>query len=87
MCVSVIFWGLVRNFEDEMGGFEKSAKTMHTSPRVPFQTKTRSTKARAAAENATAEPVAANTTDTDTITATENLIHLVTRTRRLVHAR
>ena len=82
MCVSVTFWGLVRAFEDEMGGFEKSAKTTHTSPRVPFETKTRRTKARAAAENATAETVAVNTTDTDTITATENLIHLVTRTRR-----
>ena len=41
MCVSETFWGLVRNFEDEMGGFEKSPKTTHTPPRVPFQTKTR----------------------------------------------
>ena len=39
VCVSVTFWGFVRNFEDEMGGFEKSAKTTHTSPCVPFQTK------------------------------------------------
>ena len=84
--MSVAFWGLVRDFEDEIGGFEKSAKTMHTSPRVPFQTKTRRTKARAYAENATVETVAVNTTDTDAITATENLIHLVTRTRGLVHA-
>ena len=38
MCVSVTFWGFVRNFEDETGGFEKSAKTTHTPPRVPFQT-------------------------------------------------
>ena len=63
-----------------MGGFETSAKTTHTPPRVPFQTKTRKTKAGAAAENATAETVAVNTSDTDTITGTENLIHLVTRT-------
>ena len=87
VCVSVTFWGLVRNFEDEMGGFKKSAKATHTPTRVPFQTKTRRTKTRAAAENATAETVAVNTTDTDTITATENLIPLVTRTRRLAHAR
>ena len=45
-----------------MDGFEKSAKTMHTPPRVPFQTKTR---ARAAAEVSVAETAAANTTDTD----------------------
>ena len=81
------FGGSSEDFEDEMGVFEKSAKTTHTLPRVPFQTKTRRTKARVAAESATAETVAVNTTDTDTITATENLIHLVTRTRRLVHAR
>ena len=80
--VSVTFLGLVRNFEDEMGGFEKSAKTTHTPPRVPFQMKTRRTKARAATEIATAETVAVNTTDTYTITVTENLIHLVTRTHR-----
>ena len=60
--MSVTFWGLVRNFEDEMGGIEKSAKTTHTSPRVPFQTKTR---ALAAAEVSAAETAAANTTDTD----------------------
>ena len=87
MCVSVTFWGLVRDFEEEMDRFEESAKTTHTPPRVSFQTKTRRTKARAAAENATAETVAVNTTDTYTITATENLIHLVTRTRRLAYAR
>ena len=45
-----------------MGGFEKSAKTTHTPPRVPFQTKTR---AQAAAEVSAAETAAANTTDTD----------------------
>ena len=83
----VTFWGLVRDFEDEMGRFEKSAKTTHTPPLEPFQTKTRRTEARAAAKNVTAITVAVNTTDTDTITATENLIHLVTRTRRLAHAR
>ena len=62
MCVSVTFWGLVRDFEDEMGGFEKSAKTTDTLPRVPFQTKTR---ARAAAEVSAAETAATNITDTD----------------------
>ena len=62
MCVSVTFWGFVRNFEDEIGGFEKSAKTTRTPPRVPFQMKTR---ARAAAEVCAAETAAANTTDTD----------------------
>ena len=62
MCVSVTFWGFVRDFEDEMDGFEKSSKTKHTPPRVPFQTKTR---ARAAAEVSAAETAAANTTDTD----------------------
>ena len=41
MCVSLTFWGFVRNFEDEMGGLEKSAKTIHTPPPVPFQTKTK----------------------------------------------
>ena len=87
MCVSVTFWGLVRNFEDKMGGFEKSAKTTHTPSRVPFQMKTGRTKAWAAAENATAETVAVNTIVTDTITASENLIHLVTRTRQLAYAR
>ena len=51
MCVSV-FWGLVRDFEDENGGFERSAKMTHTPPRVPFQTKT---KAWAAAEVSAAE--------------------------------
>ena len=35
MCVSVTFWGFVRSFEDEMGGFEKSSKTTHTSLPVP----------------------------------------------------
>ena len=62
MCVSVTFWRFVRNFEDEMGGFEKSAKTTHTPPRVPFQTETR---ARAAAEVSAAETAAANTAETD----------------------
>ena len=62
MCVSVTFWGFVRNFEDEMGGFEKSAKTMYTPSRVPFQTKTR---ARAAAKVSAAETAATNITDTD----------------------
>ena len=62
MCVSVTFLGYVQNFEDEMGGFEKSAKTTHTPPRVPFQTKIR---ARDAAEISAAETAVANTTDTD----------------------
>ena len=62
VCVSVRFWGFVRNFENEMGGLEKSAKTSHTPPRVPFQTKTR---ARDAAEVSAAETAVANTTDTD----------------------
>ena len=62
MCVSVTFWRLVRNFEDEMDGFEKSSKTTHTPPGVPFQMKTR---ARAAAEVPTAETAAANNTNTD----------------------
>ena len=62
VCVSVTFWGFVPNFENEMSGFGKSAKTTHTSPRVLFQTKTR---ARAAAEVSAAETAAANTTDTD----------------------
>ena len=60
--MSVTFWGFVRNFEDEMDGFQKSAKTTHTPPRIPFQTKTR---ARAAAEVSAAGTAAANTTDTD----------------------
>ena len=55
MCVIVTFSGFVQNVEDEMGGFEKSAKTTHTQPRVPFQTKTR---ARAAAEVSVAETIA-----------------------------
>ena len=25
VCVSLTFWGFIQNFEDEMGGFEKSA--------------------------------------------------------------
>ena len=62
MYVSVRFWGFVRNFEYEMGGFEKSAKTTHTPPHVPFQTKTR---ARATVEVSAAETAAANTADTD----------------------
>ena len=64
------FRGFIRDFEDEMDGFEKSAKTTGTPPQVPFQTKTR---AHTAAEVATAEIVAVNATDTNTITATENL--------------
>ena len=61
-----------------MDGFEKSAKTTHTPPQVPFQTRTRAqtaakVAAAAVAEVATAETVAVNTTVTDTITATENL--------------
>ena len=60
--VSVTFWGLVRNFEDEMVGFEKSAKTTHTPPRVPFQTKTR---ARDAAEVSAVQAAKANTTNSD----------------------
>ena len=62
MCVSETFWGFVRDFENKMGGFEKSAKTTHTPPHVPFETKTR---ARDAAEVSAAETAAANTTDTD----------------------
>ena len=60
-----------------MDGFEKSAKTTRTPPQVPFQTRTRAQTAAevvaAAAEYATAKTVAVNTTDTNTITATENL--------------
>ena len=66
------------DFEDEMDGFEKPAKTTRTPPQVPFQMRTRAQSAAevaaaAAAEVATAETVAVNTTDTDTITDTENL--------------
>ena len=61
-----------------MDGFEKSAKTTRSPPQVPFQTRTRAQStaevtAAAAAEVATAEAVGVNTTDTDIITATENL--------------
>ena len=62
MCVSVIFWGFVQNFEDEMGGLEKSAKATHTPPRIPFQTKARE---RAAAEVSAAKTAPTNITDTD----------------------
>ena len=67
MCVSITFWGFVRNFEDEMGGFEKLSKTTHTPSRVPFQTKTRAWAAAevSAAEVSAADTAAANTTDTD----------------------
>ena len=63
MCVSVRFWGFVRDFENEMGEFEKSAKTTHTPPRVPFQTKTRARDAAEvfAAKVSAAETAAANT--------------------------
>ena len=75
--MSITFWGLVQNFEDEIDGLEKSAKTARTPPQMPFQTRTKAQTdvevAAAAAENAIAEIVAVNTTDTDTITATENL--------------
>ena len=59
-----------------MNGLEKSAKTARTTPQVPFETRTRAQTAAevtdaAAAENATAETVAVNTTDT--VIATENL--------------
>ena len=57
------------DFEDKMDGFEKSAKTTRTPPRVHFQTKTRTraaTEAAAAAEVSVAEIAAANTTNTDT---------------------
>ena len=60
-----------------MDGFEKSAKTTRTPPQVPFQTRTR---AQSAAEVATAETVAVNTTDTDAITDTEYLSQLRTGT-------
>ena len=61
-----------------MDGFEKIAKTARTPPQVPFQTRTRAqtaaeVAAAAATEVATTETLAVNTTDTDTITATENL--------------
>ena len=76
--MSVTFWGLVRDFEDAMDGFEKSAKTTRTPPQVPFQTRTKAQSAAevaaaAAAEIATDETVAVYTIDTDTVTATENL--------------
>ena len=64
-----MYGGSSEDFEDEMDGFEKSVKATRTPPQVPFQTRTR---AQSAAEVATAETVAVNTTDTDTITATEN---------------
>ena len=57
-----------------MDGFEKSAKTTRTPPQVPFHTRTR---AQSAAEVAAA---AVNTTDTDNITDTENLIQHQTGT-------
>ena len=85
--MSVTFWRFSQDFEDEMDGFEKSAKTTRTPPQVPFQTRTRAQSAAEVAAAAAAEvaTAAVNTTDTDTIT--ENLIHLVTCTRRLAHAR
>ena len=55
MCVSVTFLGFVRDFEDEMGGFKKPAKTMHAPPQVLFQTRTR---AQSAAEVAAAAAAA-----------------------------
>ena len=61
-----------------MDRFEESAKTTRTPSQVPFQTRTRAQSAAeiaaaaAAAEVATAETLAVNTTDIDTITATEN---------------
>ena len=80
MCVSVTFWGSFEDFENGMDGFGKSAKTTHTPSQVPFQTRTRAqtaaevaVAAAAADEVATVETVAVNTTDTDTITGTENL--------------
>ena len=76
MCVSVTFWRFFRDFEDEMDGFEKSAKTARTPPQVPFQTRTRAQSASEVAAAAAAAEVAiaaVNTTDTDNITDTENL--------------
>ena len=78
MCECNIFGGSSEDFEDEMDGFEKSAKTTRTPPQLPFQMRTRAQSAAeiaaaAATEVATAESVAVNTTDTDTITDTENL--------------
>ena len=71
-------------WNDEMDGFEKSAKTTRTTrtpPQVPIQMTTRAqtaayVTAAAAAEITTAETVVVNTTDTDTIIATENLINI-----------
>ena len=54
MWLSVTFWELVRNFEDEMGGFKKPAKTTHTPPQVPFQTRTRAQSATEVAAAAAA---------------------------------
>ena len=67
--------GSSEDFEDEMDGFEKSAKTTRTPPQVPFQTRTRTQSAAEVAAAAAAEvaTAAVNTTDTDTITHTENL--------------
>ena len=69
MCVSVTFWGLVRDFEYVMDGFVKSAKKTRIPPQVPFQTRSRAQSAAevaaaaaAAAEVATAETVAVNNT-------------------------
>ena len=75
MCLSVTFCGFVEDFEDEMDGFEKSAKTTRTPSQVPFQTRTRAQSAAEVAAIAAAEVATAafNTTDTDTITDTENL--------------
>ena len=54
--MNVTFWGFVRDFEDEMDGFKKSAKTTRTPPQVPFQSWTR---AQSAAEVAAAAAAAA----------------------------
>ena len=51
MCVKCNILKISEDFEDEMDGFEKSAKTTHTPPQVPFQTRTR---AQSAAEVAAA---------------------------------
>ena len=74
MCTSVTFWGFVRDFEDEMGGFEKSTKTTRTPPHILFQTRTKAqTAAEAAAAGvASTETAAANTTDANTITCDKN---------------
>ena len=55
MYVRVTFWGPLQGFEDEMDGFEKSAKTTRTPPQVPFQTRTRAQSAAEVAAAAAAE--------------------------------